>query len=214
MGCDPADPERLTPPAGLVVAGRCRDGADAIVLLSPDGPALWRIFSAAPEFADGAADPLDRWSRRIVLPWAAALGGQALFPSDGPPHPPFVAWALASGRCWSSPVGMLVHDRLGLFVSFRAALRLPGRAPEEVAAATGPCQTAPCQTCTRPCLAACPVDAFRTGYDTGRCHDWLSRPQGVDCMNSGCRVRRACPLSKGCGRLPEQSAWHMRQFHP
>ncbi|MBU3031659.1 ferredoxin [Paracoccus marinaquae] len=210
MGCDGAPGDELTPPRGLVVAGQCADGDDTVLLIAPDEPDFWRIFTAAPEFRDGQADPLDRWSKHLIRPWAAQIGGRAVFPSDGPPFAPFIGWALASGRCWSSPTGMLIHDRMGLFISFRGAVILP-----QQPAPTMPAAEPPCHDCPRPCLTACPVNAFTAeGYDTALCHGWLDRPEGRNCISEGCRVRRACPISKGCGRLREQSAWHMRQFHP
>ncbi|MCQ0970716.1 ferredoxin [Paracoccus sp. TK19116] len=198
----------LKPPPGLRVGGICESGGHSIVLIAPDEPAFWPIFIAAPEYADGTADPMDRWSRRVIGASANAIGVEALFPSD-PPYPPFVAWALLSGRFWSSPTGMLVDRRMGLFVSFRGALRVPGP-PAKLNA-----HTSPCTDCDAPCLSACPVDAFTDGrYDTDACHRWLDTPAGGNCLAAGCLARRACPISKGCGRLPEQSAWHMRQFHP
>ena len=198
----------LRPPVGLLVSGMCHDGGDTIALISPDEPEFWGIFTDSPEYGDGEADPMDRWSRRIIGNWAATIDGCALFPSD-PPYPPFVDWALASGRMWSSPLGMLVHDRMGLFISFRGAVRVRGQLP------LPPATTSPCTACPAPCLSACPVGAFDGGsYDTLACHDWLDSPAGSDCLIAGCLARRACPISNGCGRLPQQSAWHMRQFHP
>lgn len=208
MGCDASSPGGLTPPQGLMVAGHCAQGDATIVLIAPDEPAFWRVFSTSPEFGDGQADALDRWSKRVITSWAAQIAARALFPSDGPPYHPFVTWALDSGRCWSSPTGMLVHDRMGLFISFRGALALPQRLADR------PARPSPCTGCASPCMSACPVGAFASGYDVALCHGLLDQPQGLDCMKFGCRVRRACPISKGCGRLPEQSAWHMRQFHP
>lgn len=209
MGCGRAkvgfDP---TPPEGLFISGHCHAGGDTVLLISPDEPGFWPIFVASAEYADGGADPMDRWSKRLIGSWAARIGARPVFPSDGPPYPPFSAWALASGRFWQSPVGMLVHDRMGLFTSFRGAVMLPGHIPLAPPAAN------PCETCPRPCLIACPADAFTPAYQVARCHDWLDRPEGIDCMSQGCAVRRACPISIDCGRLPEQSAWHMRQFHP
>lgn len=206
MGSEPP----LSPPEGLVVAGIAPDGPDrSIALIAPDEPHFWHVFRASPEWRDGLADPMDRWSKRVIGEWADRIGAGAVFPSDGPPFAPFWDWALASGRCWASPTGMLVHDRMGLFVSFRGALRLSQAAPQGQSP-----HMSPCERCHKPCLSACPVSAFAGGYDAASCHDWLGGAGGADCMNSGCGVRRACPISKGCGRLPEQSAWHMRHFHP
>lgn len=202
MDCD------LTPPTGLFVSGRCHDGNSTVLLISPDEPEFWSIFSASAELADGRADPMDRWSKRVIGKWAVQLGGSAVFPSDGPPYPPIFQWALNSGQFWQSPVGMLVHNRMGLFTSFRGAIRL-----RRLLALPQP-GSSPCENCPQPCLTACPVDAFVPDYLVRRCHNHLDSPAGKDCMIQGCRVRRACPISRDCGRLPEQSAWHMRQFHP
>ncbi len=186
-----------------------RDHPDhTILLLGPDEPAFWPVFSAAPEYADGQPDPMDRWSRRVIGALARAWGGVALFPSDGPPYPPFLAWALDSGRAWASPVGMLVHDETGLFLSFRGAVRLPRPAPRLVPAAP------PCTTCTAPCTTACPVGALgaATGYDVARCKAHLASPQGTPCREGGCLARRACPVSARFGRVAAQSAFHMAAF--
>ncbi|WP_232962485.1 ferredoxin [Paracoccus tegillarcae] len=208
MGCN-----LTAAPEGLFISGHCRIGDAAIALISPDEPGFWDIFTASAELGDGAPDPMDRWSKRVIGAWAARLGGRAVFPSDGPPYPDFVQWALASGRFWQSPVGMLVHDRMGLFASFRGAIILPNALAVTLPAGAHDTPS-PCETCPAPCLSACPADAFTPAYQVARCHDWLDRSGKKDCMSQGCGVRRACPISQGCGRLPQQSAWHMRQFHP
>lgn len=180
-----------------------------LILLGPDEPAFWPVFTASPEYADGAPDPLDRWSKRVIGGLAQTLGAGAEFPSDGPPYPPFITWALDSGRCWSSPVGLLVHDRAGLFASFRGALRLAERLDRPA-----PPARSPCSYCLGPCISACPVGAFAGGaYDVAVCKAHLDTAEGADCWQ-GCLVRRACPVSVRYGRLPEQSVFHMKAFHP
>lgn len=182
-------------------------GTGTLVLLGPDEPEFWEIFTASPEFRDGAASPLDRWSERVVSALAAEAGGRALFPFRGPPWPPFTGWARRSAAAWASPVGLIVHESRGLQISFRGALALPGRL--ELPAA-GP---RPCEACARPCLAACPVGALgASGYDVARCHAFLDTPQGADCLRRGCAVRRACPVGAG-RRRDAQSAFHMAAFH-
>jgi hypothetical protein len=178
-----------------------------LVLLGPD-KGFWSHVIAGLEFSDGAPDPMDRWSARVIGRLADAAGGSALFPF-GEPVRPFVSWALASGHAWVSPVGLLVHDRAGLMVSFRGAILLSERL--ELA----PTPSCPCETCAaRPCLAACPAGALtEEGYALAACHAYLDTAEGQDCMTQGCRVRRSCPISAGAGRDPEQSAYHMRQFH-
>jgi ferredoxin len=184
-------------------------GTATLLLLGPDQPGFWPHFTAAPEWKDGAPDPMDRWSRRVIGRIACELGAKALFPFGGPLHHPFYSWALRTGRVHASPVRFLVHDAAGLMVSFRGALALRERldlpAPPP----------SPCLACdAKPCLAACPAGALTgEGYDLPACHAYLDTGPGQDCMTMGCAVRRACPVSARHARMPEQSAYHMRQFH-
>nr|WP_299784471.1 ferredoxin [uncultured Marivita sp.] len=202
---------------GLAVRGAFHpgggDGAPAdtgtLVLLGPDEPNFWAIFTASPEYRDGQAHPLDRWSKRVVSELATPLGGTGIFPYDGPPYAPFLLWAERTGQSWPSPVGLLVHDTAGLFISFRAALALR----ERIELPLSPLR-APCDSCAgTPCKTACPVGALVEGqaYDVPACMAHIRSPEGAACRE-GCLVRRACPVSQRFGRLPEQSAFHMRAF--
>ncbi|MFZ7091647.1 ferredoxin [Primorskyibacter sp. 2E233] len=183
------------------------DGCETLILLGPDEPAFWAIFNASSEYTDGAADPLDRWSQRVLGHLARDWGGTAIFPSDGPPYPPFIRWADRSGQAWPSPVGLLVHDAAGLFISYRGAIALPERVELD------PRGARPCDTCPQPCTSACPVGALRPGkpYDVPVCMAHLRSPDGTACRD-GCLVRRACPVVRAFQRLPEQSAFHMDAF--
>lgn len=193
----------------LAVMGMTHDGGDStVLLLGPAEPGFWAHFTAQPEYGDSAPDPMDRWSKRVIGALARDWGGVATFPSDGPPYPPFQDWALKSGQAFASPVGMLVHTTAGLMISFRGAVRLPGRIPLPAP------RPNPCDSCAeRPCLSACPIGALGPqGYDVAACRAYLSTPAGRDCMESGCLARRACPVSQSHGRLAAQSAFHMRAF--
>ncbi|MGL4236098.1 ferredoxin [Tabrizicola sp.] len=203
-------PERLEVLGGLAVAegeGGFPKGTRTLLLLGPREPGFWAHLTSQPEW-DGQPDPVDRWSRRVIGRLACDLGAKALFPFGGPPYHPFYQWALRTGRVWESPVRLLVHARQGLMVSFRGALAL-----KEVLDLP-PAAPRPCDTCPAPCLTACPAEALTAaGYDVPRCHAFLDRPEGQDCMAGGCLVRRACPVSQSYARLLEQSAYHMGQFH-
>ncbi|MEM6375823.1 MAG: ferredoxin [Pseudomonadota bacterium] len=179
-----------------------------LILLGPLEPDFWFHFKASAEYRDGLADPMDRWSERVIGAFAQDLGGAAHFPFGGPPYMPFLRWAQRSGRAWQSPAGPLVHERSGMMVSYRGAIALPWRLDLPP---TGP---SPCSTCdTQPCLAACPVSALSAvkGYDVDACHGWLE--MDGECLGAGCQARRACPVSQSFPRLAEQSAFHMAAFH-
>ena len=199
----------------LEVMGAChampedRLGSGTIVLLGPLEPGFWAYVTNQAEFRDGAPDPLDRWSNRATCELAEECGEQALLPF-GKPVRPFISWALRSGRAWISPVGLLVHDRAGLMVSYRGAILISERLKlPEVA-------HKPCHACTdKPCLTACPVGALSgEGYDLDACHTYLDTPAGLSCMTKGCAARRACPAGHSYGRVHAQSAYHMNHFHP
>lgn len=193
----------------LDVMGGVHENGGTVILLGPSA-AFWPMMKVSPEMQDGAPDPIDRWSRRVIGDLAHFLGAEALFPFGGPPYLPFLRWAMDSGRAWQSPAGMLVHDVAGLMASYRGALRfshdviLP-------AASVSPCQTCPDQ----PCLSTCPVNALSAarGYDVASCHTFLDTDTGDDCLTLGCKARRACPVSQSFARDPEQSAFHMSYFH-
>ena len=170
-------------------------GTRSLLLIGPKEPGFWPHLTAQPEW-DGAPDPVDRWSRRVIGGIACDLGAKALFPFGGPPYHPFYQWALRTGRVWDSPVRLLVHAGQGLMVSFRGALAL-----KEVVALP-PIATKPCDACDRPCLSACPAGALgEGGYDVPACHAYLAAGDR-NCMISGCLVRRACPVSATYARMP------------
>lgn len=201
--------ERLEVLGGFAVAegeDGFAPGTRTLLLLGPSEPGFWAHLQAQPEW--GGLDPVDRWSRRVIGRIACDLGAKALFPFGGPPWHPFYQWALRTGRVWDSPVRLLVHSGQGLMVSFRGALALTE------AVAVPPPAAKPCAACAAPCLTACPAGALGgAGYDVPACHAWLDRPEGAECLSGGCLVRRACPVSQSYARLPEQSAYHMGQFH-
>lgn len=184
------------------------EGCKTLIMLGPDEPAFWPHLQTQAECLDGDSDPVDRWSRRVIDLWARDLSATPLYPFGGAPYLPFFSWALRTKRVHASPILLLVHDRAGLFVSFRGALALQ----EHIDLPT--CPPNPCETCLyQPCRTACPVGALSdTGYDVPSCKTHLDTADLADCMGQGCAARRACPASKGFGRVPEQSAYHMRKF--
>jgi hypothetical protein len=206
--------------AGLVPRGafKLEDGervgelADmrTIVLAGMVGRVGWNAFAASPEASDGLADPLDRWSRRLIESLARDLGGKAFFPFGGAPFLPFQRWAQRAEPVHSSPIGLLIHPYYGLWHAYRGAIGFP----EELVVAKPAPVPSPCETCTgRWCLKACPVGAFsEAGYNVAACAGHLRSAAGVDCMDFGCRARRACPVGADHAYGPEQASFLMRAF--
>lgn len=188
------------------------DGRESrtLVLIGNHGGGLWPRFQAAPEARDGRPDPLNRWSERVIGALAAELGGLALFPFGGPPYRPFLRWAQRAEPVAPSPLGMLIHPDYGLWHAYRGAvalaeaLTLPPRAESP----------SPCESCTeKPCLTACPVGAFTgAGYEVTACAGHIAEPAGADCMDLGCRARRACPLGRDYHYPAAQARFHMEAF--
>ena len=185
----------------------CPDNTQTLLMLGPREPDFWTFFQTQPEYQDAQPDPIDRWSTRVIGALAQDLGATALFPFGGPPFQPFVGWAKRTGRAWASPVGILVHDQAGLFVSYRGALAFADKLELPALPAK------PCDSCTdKPCLTACPVGAMGDhAYDVPACKDYLRQPDQT-CLSHGCQVRRICPLSQTYGRDPRQSGYHMKAF--
>ncbi len=181
-----------------------------IVLAGMVGRDGWSAFAASPEARDGLDDPLDRWSRRLIEALARELGGKALFPFGGPPFWPFQQWARRAEPVHSSPIGILIHPRYGLWHSFRGALAF--REAFDIPKLTD--VPSPCESCSgRWCLKTCPVGAFSgAGYDVAACAGHLQSAGGGDCMGGGCRARRACPVGAEHAYGVEQTSFAMRAF--
>lgn len=210
--------ERLTAEAaavGLASVGRVNgplataEGMADLVLLGWRDPGGWAHFESAPEAKDGRPEPLDRWTRRVGDALAASMGATALYPFGGPPWSPFIAWAAATGRTVSSPVGLLADGERGLWISYRLALGFPaplGGSP--------PPPPPPCGDCVdQPCRTACPAGALGPeGYDIARCAAHIRSDAGADCVALGCRVRAACPVGQDFAPTSPQARHHMTAF--
>lgn len=205
-------------PLGLIPRGgfhpRAEDGVPALrdggaaatmLLVGNAGADLWRHFGGQ----GSGADPLDDWCRRVLTPLAQELGADILFPFDGPPYLPFLRWAQRAEGLPPSPIGPSIHPEFGLWHGYRGAL-LFGQAMT----LPPPMVTNPCDDCAdRPCLTTCPVAALSTGaYDVPACAGHLRRPAGSDCLNQGCRARRACPVGRDYHYVADQAHFHMAAF--
>lgn len=191
----------------------------AMLLFGQTGSDMWDRFSQSPEYADGNPNPMDRWSRRIGCAIAEKLGGIALFPFEGPPWHPFGQWAQRAESIRSSPLGILMHPRYGLWHAYRFAIAIraldghessPESSTERVESSHHACDTCNQQ----PCLTACPVGAFSNGeYQVQACAEFLRNNQQADCHSLGCRARGACPEGRDYTYDIEHRQFHMREFY-
>jgi hypothetical protein len=181
------------------------EGAATIVLIGNAGEAMWEAF--APHI-DGEKNPLDRWTKGVVDPIAEKFEARAVYPFD-PEVPPFQRWALCAETVHSSPLGILIHPKYGLWHAYRAALLFPERLdlPQRSDAAN------PCESCAeKPCLSACPVGAFNgSAYDVASCADHIAKPE-ANCTSVGCLARNACPVGPEWRYGQAQVRFHMAAF--
>jgi hypothetical protein len=185
--------------------------AATVVLLGFAGHTGWPAFACTPEANDGAPNPLDRWSRRIIDGLAQAVGAAALYPFGGPPWHPFQRWAMRAESVHPSPLGLLIHPVWGLWHSYRGALAFRAHidfSGDEIGRAS------PCASCAaQPCLAACPVAAFKDGgFDAEACKGFVASSSGRDCRDNGCLARRACPVGPAHRTSSPQARFHMHHF--
>ena len=175
-----------------------------VILIGNAGPDMFRRFSRA-----RGTGSLDRWTKTAVDALAADLDADAVYPFEKP-YPPFLAWARRGGAGHVSPLGLNIHSTYGLWHAYRAALLFPVAfdLPRQSPGAH------PCETCiAKPCLSACPVNAFSgSAYDVGTCASHLRTTAGANCMEGGCLARRACPVGQGFAYRPEQMRFHMTAF--
>jgi hypothetical protein len=185
--------------------------ARSMFLIGNVGGAMWPAFAASRDrlVPPGSTDPLDDWTRAVIAPLADQLGATALYPFDGPPFYPFQRWAERAEPVAPSPLMIYIHPKHGLWHAYRAALLLP----DEASSAREPAPP-PCDSCAgRPCLSACPVNAFTgTGFDDMACARHVDSDAGTECRERGCLARRACPVGAGLAYPPAQMAFHMEAF--
>jgi hypothetical protein len=185
--------------------------ARQLLLIGNGGSSLWPVFNQSPEYQDAMPDPLDRWSRRVGGALAEELGGRAIFPFEGPPHPPFLSWAAKTGKVVSSRLALFIHEHYGLWHAYRFALAIP-QIHEQLL--NGVEYESPCLSCEdQPCLEACPVDAFANqSYQADLCMDYLLSDATSACCDQGCAARRACPVGKSFAYLPAHAKFHMDAY--
>ena len=191
------------------VAGVAQSGT--VVLLGFTGNDQWSVFQGSAEARDGLPHPLDRSSQRVIGALARELDADDFYPSGSPASPlPFQRLARRCEPVHPSPIGLLIHETYGLWHAYRGGLVLR----ERIALPPSPSCASPCESCAdRPCLSACPVQAFRDGsFDIDACVSHVRSAAGSDCREHGCLARRACPVGPQFRYAADQTRFHMTAF--
>ncbi len=178
--------------------------AGTVLLVGNAGNALWQAFQASrPDMT--ARNPLNRWVASQLADAAAKVDAEVVDPMR-PPYPPIQRWAMAAEGVHQSPLGLLIHPDYGLWHVYRGALLLADKVdlpPPQTGAS-------PCDSCAnKPCLNACPVDAFRPAFSPETCVEHVAGPSGGPCQARGCLARRACPVGRDWAYDLEPAAYHM-----
>jgi epoxyqueuosine reductase QueG len=103
-----------------------------------------------------------------------------------------------------------MHPEYGLWHAWRGALLFDAeisiQAPREVIHL--------CDLCPgKPCLKACPVDAYsEAGFAYQACLDHVRGPSGGPCRTTGCLDRNACPYGAAYRYSTDEQAFHMAAF--
>ncbi len=192
--------EALLPsPAGALVVGG-------------GGRAFFEGFAASPEGHDGAPDPLDRYTARVVAAAVSgALDGTGVRYAIGHPFGvdpiiPFQRLGRAAGLGGPGPLALQIHPVFGPWWAYRALIVL------DRALSPAPALGDACAGCPAPCVAACPGRAVsRAGFQIAACH--ARRLADAGCRSS-CAARVACIRGPEHRYSEEQLAFHMRASMP
>lgn len=200
--------------------------ANAPALLFGSNALMWDIFTDSPEHSDGQDNPMDRFTRRVVTQAVSEIApsGTAIFPFGTPVYP-FQRFAKRAAGLQSSPIGILMHPRFGLWHALRAAVVFSNA--DQVVSPPHKLNH-PCDDCVgKPCLTACPVDAFSSaGFAVKSCRSYLESTSGTklmassssgdstlpDCNSDGCHARNACPVGTQWRYSQAQLRFHMAAF--
>jgi hypothetical protein len=206
-------------PLGLVVIGwfKMTNGPSELTgksaaLIGNRATPMWQAFKSSGFDEDGAANPLDRWTKQSIAPIAKEQGATALYPFlDGyDQHWPFQQWASAATGFKQSPLGLLIDPEFGLWHAFRTVLVFDEQfdIPELAV------NQHPCDTCVeKPCLTTCPVAAISAGqFDANICIDHVLSERDKTCGRTGCIARNSCPVGQEHAYDSEQQVFHMRAF--
>jgi ferredoxin len=187
-------------------------GAAGALIVGSGGSAFFDRFDSGPEAVDGAPNPLDRYTERVVTRAARdALAPRASahsvhFPFGLRPRIPFQRLGRAAGLGGPGPLGLQIHPTFGPWWAYRALIVVDQPLPLAAPPGDG------CAGCDAPCVAACPAGAVaRGGFQIIACH--ARRLVAEPCLLS-CAARIACVRGPEHRYRDEELAFHMRASMP
>lgn len=187
-------------------------GAAGALIVGSGGPTFFDLFERAPEAADGAPSPLDRYTARVLARAVrealepAAIAHAVGYPFDAQPLIPFQRIGRAAGLGGPGPLGLQIHPRFGPWWAYRALIVLDRPLPPAPPPGDG------CAGCDAPCVAACPAGAVgRGGFDVAACH---GRRLIAEPCRLSCDARIACVRGPEHRYRDEELAFHMRASMP
>lgn len=182
----------------------------SVLLVGQAGAEPWPCFLRWREAQPANLEnPLDSWAREVIGQVAREFGAHAVSPSDKP-YLPFQQWAMRAEGLRPSPLGILMHPEYGLWHAYRGALLFEA----ELEFAEVREQNHLCDLCPgKPCLKACPVDAYsEAGFAYERCLEHVRGASGGGCRTQGCLDRNACPYGVAYRYPADVQAFHMKSY--
>jgi hypothetical protein len=184
--------------------------ARAVLLVGQAGAVPWPHYTRWRESRPAdLANPLDTWSREVIGEVAKQAGARAVGPNDKP-FLPFQQWAMRAEGLKPSPLGILMHPRYGLWHAYRGSLLFG----HEISFPAADKVVHLCDACVdKPCLKACPVDAYsKDGFAYQACLSHVRGAHGGACRTTGCLDRNACPYGTAYRYPADLQAFHMAAF--
>ncbi len=187
-------------------------GAVSGLIVGSGGVTFFDRFARAVEASDGAANPLDRYTRRVIERAADdaldPLGARRAvhFPFDTRPLIPFQRLGRAAGLGEPGPLGLQIHPSYGPWWAYRALLIVDRALPASRPPGDG------CAGCDAPCVAACPAAAVaRSGFVVSACH---ARRLAAEPCRTSCVARIACVRGPEYRYSDAELAFHMAASMP
>jgi ferredoxin len=194
------------------------DPESSLLVVGHAGPALWSFLDDRARRTglpiETGPDPIDTFSvtetEAVLRRFLPDTWRRLLYPHERCPVDLVALGAMINWQT-TSPLGLGIHHRYGLWSAFRAVWEIG----DDIEATAAPLLPDVCAHCSsHDCVAACPVGAVRLGhpFDVAACFDHRA-PLDSECGET-CLARLACPVGPEFRYESEQLAYHYRRSRP